>query len=403
MSEVAATTSRANAREVLRTFLRLGCTAFGGPIAHLGYFREHLVHRRRWLDEAAYADLVALCQFLPGPTSSQVGIAIGLSRAGVLGGAAAWLGFTLPSALLMTGFALGLVALGEVAGTGWVHGLKLAAVAVVARAVWGMAATLCPDRWRASLAVLAALVVTALPDAPAQIAAIALSALAGLALYRGEVPESQGGALNPYVTRSVGATALVVFAVLLAVLPALALGGGPGTLAYADAFYRAGALVFGGGHVVLPLLESFVVAPGWMPQDTFLAGYGAAQALPGPLFSIGAYLGAAMSAPPHGIAGAVVGLVAIFLPAFLLVVGVVPFWDALRRRRRVRAALTGVNAGVVGLLAAALYDPVWTSAVTGPVAFAVVLSAFLLLAAWRLNPVLVVGLCAAAGAALPAL
>ncbi len=394
--------SDATAREVLVTFLRLGCTAFGGPIAHLGYFREHLVQRRGWLDEAAYGDLVALCQFLPGPTSSQVGIAIGLSRAGVLGGAAAWLGFTLPSALLMTGFALGLLALGDVAGTGWLHGLKLAAVAVVANAVWGMAATLCPDRWRASLAVLATAVVTALPGAPAQIAAIGLSALAGLLLYRGELPERHGGALNPYVRRPVGAAALVVFAGLIVALPVLAPSGGPGTLAYADAFYRAGSLVFGGGHVVLPLLESFVVAPGWMTPDTFLAGYGAAQALPGPLFSIGAYLGASMTAPPNGPVGAVVGLVAIFLPAFLLVVGVVPFWDALRRRRRVRAALTGVNAGVVGLLAAALYDPVWTSAVTTPAAFAIVLTAFLLLAGWRISPVAVVGLCAMAGAALPA-
>ena len=403
MSEVAATTSRANARQVLLTFLRLGCTSFGGPIAHLGYFREHFVERRGWLSEAAYADLVALCQFLPGPTSSQVGIAIGLSRAGVLGGAAAWLGFTLPSALFMTAFALGLLALGDAAGTGWLHGFKLAAVAVVARAVWGMASTLCADRWRASVAVGATLMVTAVPGALAQIGAIALSALAGLLLHRGEVHESRGTPLNPYVTRPVGAAALTTCAILLAVLPALALGGGPGTLAYADAFYRAGALVFGGGHVVLPLLESFVVDPGWMDSNTFLAGYGAAQALPGPLFSIAAYLGAAMGQPPNGLTGAAVGLVAIFLPALLLVVGVVPFWDALRRRRLVRAALTGVNAGVVGLLAAALYDPVWISTVTSPVAFAVVLTAFLLLAGWRINPFIVVALCAVIGTLLPGL
>lgn len=403
MPELSAAVACQNARQVLFTFLRLGCTSFGGPIAHLGYFREHFVERRGWLSEAAYADLVALCQFLPGPTSSQVGIAIGLSRAGVLGGAAAWLGFTLPSALFMTAFALGLLALGDAAGSGWLHGLKLAAVAVVARAVWGMASTLCADRWRASVAVGATLVVTAVPGPLAQIGAIALSALAGLLLYRGEIHESRGTALNPYVTRPVGATALAACAILLAVLPALALGGGPGTLAYADAFYRAGALVFGGGHVVLPLLESFVVDPGWMDSDTFLAGYGAAQALPGPLFSIGAYLGAAMDEPPNGLAGAAIGLVAIFLPTFLLVVGVVPFWDALRRRRLVRAALTGVNAGVVGLLAAALYDPVWISTVTSPVAFAVVLTAFLLLAGWRINPVIVVALCAVIGALLPGL
>ena len=403
MTEGTVAPARGSAFEVLTTFLRLGCTAFGGPIAHLGYFREHLVARRGWLGESSYADLVALCQFLPGPTSSQVGIAIGLSRAGLLGGLAAWIGFTLPSALLMLGFALGLLALGDVAGSGWLHGLKLAAVAVVARAVWSMATTLCPDRWRASLAVAATLVVTAVPGALAQIGAIALSALAGLALDRGETQAAHAGDLNPHVSRRVGAAALIAFTALLAGLPALAHGAGAGALGYADAFYRAGSLVFGGGHVVLPLLQSVVVATGWMNADTFLAGYGAAQALPGPLFSIGAYLGASMDQPPNGVLGGLVGLVAIFLPAFLLVVGILPFWDALRRRARVRAALTGVNAGVVGLLAAALYDPVWTSAVTGPAAFAVALTALLLLSAWRVNPVLVVAGCAVAGAVLPGL
>jgi len=401
MRETTAAPARGSAFEVLVTFLRLGCTSFGGPVAHLGYFREHLVERRGWLRESSYADLVALCQFLPGPTSSQVGIAIGLSRAGLAGGLAAWIGFTLPSAMLMVAFALGLLALDDATGSGWLHGLKLAAVAVVARAVWGMAATLCPDRWRASLAVGATLVVTAVPGAWSQVGAIAASALAGLLLYRGETTESQDAELNPYVSRRVGAGAFIAFAGLLAALPGIAHGAGAGALGYADAFYRAGSLVFGGGHVVLPLLQSFVVDPGWMGGDTFLAGYGAAQALPGPLFSIGAYLGAAMAQPPNGVLGGLIGLVAIFLPAFLLVVGILPFWDTLRRRARIRAALTGVNAGVVGLLAAALYDPVWTSAVTSPAAFAVALTALLLLSAWRVNPVMVVGLCALAGAVVP--
>jgi chromate transporter len=303
----------------------------------------------------------------------------------------------------MVGFALGLLALGDVAASGWLHGLKLAAVAVVARAVWGMAGTLCPDRWRASLAVAATLVVTAVPGALAQIGAIALSAFAGLILYRGETTDAAGGEMTPHISRRMGAVALIAFAGLLAALPVIAYGAGPGALGYADAFYRAGSLVFGGGHVVLPLLQSFVVDPGWMAGDTFLAGYGAAQALPGPLFSIGAYLGAAMTQPPNGVLGGLIGLVAIFLPAFLLVVGILPFWDALRRRPRIRAALTGVNAGVVGLLAAALYDPVWTSAVTSPAAFAVALTALLLLSAWRVNPVFVVAFCALAGAVMPGL
>jgi chromate transporter len=403
MTDFAQASTQGRVRDVLTTFLRLGCTSFGGPVAHLGYFREAFVARRRWMSEDNYADLVALCQFLPGPTSSQVGMAIGLSRAGLAGGLAAWIGFTLPSALLMLAFALGLVALGDVTGTGWLHGLKLAAVAVVAQAVWGMARTLCPDRTRASLAVAAAVVVTALASGIGQILAIVLSGLAGWIMFRGEVSRPRGGHVNTQLSRRTGRLALALFAVLLVGLPMLAwLGAGQG-VAYLDAFYRAGALVFGGGHVVLPLLQNAVVAPGWMDADTFLAGYGAAQALPGPLFSIGAYLGGAMDAGPNGILGALICLVGIFLPAFLLVVGVLPLWDGLRQRTGVRAALRGVNAGVVGLLAAALYDPVWTSAVTTPPAFAVALAAFLLLAAWRVSPVIVVGLCAVTGAAAPGL
>jgi chromate transporter len=403
MTDTAAARPAGSALEVLLTFLRLGCMSFGGPVAHLGYFREAFVERRRWLGESAYADLVALCQFLPGPTSSQVGMAIGLSRAGLPGLLAAWVGFTLPSAALMLALALGIVALGDVAGSGWLHGLKLAAVAVVAQAVWGMARNLAPDRTRASIAVAATLIVIALPGAASQIAAIVLSGLVGWYLFRDAVSDSGGERINPFLSRRLGVLSFAAFAVLLVGLPVLAWASDSAALAYVDAFYRAGALVFGGGHVVLPLLESSVVAPGWMSADTFLAGYGAAQALPGPLFSIGAYLGGAMTGAPTGLAGGLLCLLAIFLPAMLLVIALIPFWDTLRQYTGIRAALMGVNAGVVGLLAAALYDPVWTSAVTGPAAFGVALTAFLLLAAWKVTPVAVVALCTLAGALVPVL
>lgn len=392
-----------SAAEVFAAFLRLGCVSFGGPVAHLAYFRETFVEKRHWIGESGYADLVALCQFLPGPTSSQVGMAIGLSRAGLTGGLAAWIGFTLPSATIMLTFALGVVALGDIAGSGWLHGLKLAAVAVVAQAVWGMARNLCPDRQRASLAVVATLIVTAMPGGVGQIVAIVVSALVGLAIARSTTPSSRGGQLNQHISPITARLAIGLFLSFLLGLPVVAWASDAPWLAHIDAFYRAGALVFGGGHVVLPLLESSMVAPGWMNQDTFLAGYGAAQALPGPLFSIGAFLGASVGPPDNAVLGGLIGLVAVFLPSALLVVAIMPFWDRLRERRRVRAALTGINAGVVGLLAAALYHPVWTSAVTSPIAFGVVLAGFTLISAWRVNPVVVVGLCAVAGAALPGL
>ena len=385
--------------EVLVAFLRLGLISFGGPIAHLGYFRDEFVARRRWLEEPAYADLVALCQFLPGPTSSEVGMAIGLSRAGLAGALAAWVGFTLPSAVALVLFAFGVDSLGNTLGTGWLHGLKVAAVAVVAQAVLGMMRTLAPDRERATLAVVAAAIVLLVPTAWGQIGAIALGAIVGAVLLR--APEATGHAALPVgVGRSVGVAALVAFAVLLAGLPILSALVPNHALAMVDVFSRAGSLVFGGGHVVLPLLQAAVVPHGWVTNDAFLAGYGAAQAVPGPLFTFAAYLGAVMKPAPNGWVGAGIALVAIFLPSFLLVMGALPFWEALRRRPLARSALRGVNAAVVGLLLAALYNPVWTAGITGPADFALAASAFLLLFLWQTPPWLVVALCAVGGAAL---
>ena len=388
--------------EVLAVFLRLGLTSFGGPIAHLGYFREEFVGRRRWLDDRTYADIVALCQFLPGPASSQVGIAIGLSRAGYGGALAAWTGFTLPSALALVIFAYGVDALGGAGGTGWLHGLKVAAVAVVAQAVLGMMRSLTPDRERATVAVAATALVLALPSAWAQVAAIGLGGLAGLAFLHPKAPTDHVS-LPLTVSRRTGAIMLAIFFVLLAGLPLIAAGTSSQSVQLVDAFYRAGALVFGGGHVVLPLLQEAVVPTGWVDTDAFLAGYGAVQAVPGPLFTFAAYLGAVMKPEPNGIAGAVLCLLAVFLPSFLLVVGALPFWEGLRRRPSAQAALAGVNAAVVGLLLAALYDPVWTAGITGPGDFALAVAAFLLLLMWKTPPWLVVVLCALGGAALAAL
>jgi len=377
-------------------FLRLGLTSFGGPIAHLGYYRTEFVERRRWLSEAAYADLVALCQLLPGPASSQVGFAVGLSRGGLLGGVAAWLGFTLPSAVAMVLFAQGAAALTGPLSAGMLHGLQVAAVAVVAQAVWSMAVSLCPDRPRATIAVVATLIVTAAPTAIGQIAAILAGAAAGAWLCR-EVPAADRSArLSIPVPRSLAVAALAVFALLLIGLPiAAAVSPGP-ALAMATAFYRAGALVFGGGHVVLPLLHASVVEPGWVSEDAFLSGYGAAQAVPGPLFTFAAYLGAMMT----GWVGAALCLVAIFLPGLLLVVGVLPFWASLGRGALMRASLRGVNAAVVGVLLGALYDPVWTKGIGGPADFALALVAFALLVIWKAPPWLVVLVSAAGGAAV---
>ena len=383
--------------EVLRVSLRLGLTSFGGPIAHLGYFRDEYVVRRKWLDEKTYADLVALCQFLPGPASSQVGIAIGQLRAGTLGALAAWTGFTLPSAIALVLFAYGVDALGGTLGGGWLHGLKVVAVAVVAQAVLGMMRALAPDRERATLAVVAAVLVLAVPSAWGQVGAIVLGGVAGILLFRGEAPADHA-ALPVTIGRRTGAMLLALFVVLLIGLPLIAAAVPSQSVRLFDAFYRAGALVFGGGHVVLPLLQASVVPPGWVSNDAFLAGYGAAQAVPGPLFTFAAYLGAVMGPQPNGWLGAALCLVAVFLPSFLLVIGTLPFWDALRRRPLAQATLRGVNAAVVGLLIAALYNPVWTAGITGPYDFALAAAAFLLLFMWQTPPWLVVVMSALGGA-----
>jgi chromate transporter len=385
---------------VLRVFLRLGLTSFGGPVAHLGYFRTEFVARRRWLSEADFVDIVALCQFLPGPASSQTGIVIGSLRAGLAGGLAAWLGFSAPSALAMILFAYGVGLVGDIGHAAWLHGLKIVAVAVVAQALWGMARNLCPDKPRATLAIAAALIALAAPSAAGQIGAIALGALVGWRWLAGST-DARVVPLAVPIGRTVALLALVLFVVLLVGLPLLAAATGDHALALLASFYRSGALVFGGGHVVLPLLQEAVVPPGWIGNDAFLAGYGAAQAVPGPLFTFAAYLGAAMTPGPDGWRGGLLCLVAIYLPSFLLLLGVLPHWDALRRRRDVRAALTGVNAAVVGLLLAALYTPVWTSAIQAPADFGLGVVAFLLLVVWRAPPWLVVllGALAAVGVA----
>ena len=387
--------------EVLRIFLRLGLTSFGGPIAHLGYFREEFVVRRRWLDDAAYTDLVALCQFLPGPASSKVGFSIGLMRAGYAGGLAAWAGFTLPSAVALVSFAYGAAALSGPIGIGLIHGLKLVAVSIVAQAVVGMARTLCPDLARASIAAAAALVILFSNSSIAQIAVIVVGGLIGLWLCGdgASIPAEPLVRAIP-VSRRTAMISLAAFGLLLIGLPAAErLGGGPGVALF-DSFYRSGALVFGGGHVVLPLLRDAFVTPGWVSDGTFLAGYAAAQAIPGPLFSFAAFLGAVVQPSPHGLAGAALGLIAIFLPGMLILVGTLPFWSALRARRGTRAALRGINAAVVGLLAAALYNPVWTGSVKNAVDLGVALLGFVLLSVWRTSALWVVMLGAAAGIAI---
>ena len=390
------TGGRSSPLEVLTAFLKLGLTSFGGPVAHLGYFRTEFVDRRGWLDDRSYSDLVALCQFLPGPASSQVGMALGLRRAGWLGALMAWIGFTLPSALALILFAYGIAQWSELAASGAVHGLKVAAVAVVAQAVWGMAKTLCPDRPRAGLAVGAALLVLLLPSAASQVVAIVLTGIVGWRLL--QLPHQQPVLHQSYgVGKAVGISALLVFLLLLFGLPVVALvtDSPYGTLV--DGFYRAGALVFGGGHVVLPLLQAAVVPPGVVSNAEFLAGYGAAQAVPGPLFTFAAYLGAVMQGPLPGWVSGLVFLVVIFVPAFLLVVAALPFWDALRQRDAIQSAMAGVNAGVVGILLAALYDPVWTSAIINKADFATALAAFALLVYGRVSPLVVVLLAAIVG------
>lgn len=387
---------------VFVAFLRLGLTSFGGPVAHLGYFRREIVDRRGWVDDSTFADLVALCQFLPGPASSQVGMAIGILRGGVAGAFAAWLGFTLPSAVLMIAFAYGAAAARDAAGSGWLVGLKAMAVAVVAHAVWNMGRSLCPDAMTRTLALASAALVLLWPliapvAAGGQIAAIVLGALVGRFLM------SDGGLrpatpMRPAIGRRFALMSAALFLILLAGLPLAAAATGNAQLAIVDGFYRSGSLVFGGGHVLLPLLDAVVVPPGWVDHEQFLAGYGAAQALPGPLFAFSAYLGAAMHAGAGGWLGGLICLAAIFLPSFLLLFAAMPFWAELRARADVRMVLAGVNAAVVGLLLAALYHPVWTATVKGPVEFVFVLAAFAMLTLWRRPPWQVALLAAAAGA-----
>ena len=388
------TTAPARTAEVAGSFLRLGLTSFGGPVAHLGYFRETFVGRRSWLDDREYADLVALCQMLPGPASSQVGMGLGLRRAGLPGLAAAWVTFTLPSAILLTLFALGLSAFGELGDAGWLLGLKAAAVAVVAGAVQSMAKSLTPDARRASIAGLAIVLMLVIPNsivptALVQVAAIVLGGVLGLVWlkrpHRGaknrETPAETRVASRG--ARRLGISALIAFVALLVGLPALTAATGDATIRLIDIFYRAGALVFGGGHVVLPLLEAELVPTGLVDHDTFLAGYGAAQAVPGPLFTFAAFLGASMTTGPSGILGAGIALLAIFLPAGLLVIGILPFWERLRAWKPATAALTGVNAAVVGLLGAALYDPVFVEGITSPATLALAVAAFIAGTMWK--------------------
>ena len=381
--------SRLGAWTIFLVFLRLGLTSFGGPVAHLGYFRTEFVQQRRWLDERSYADLVALCQFLPGPASSQVGLAIGLLRGGYRGSLAAWAGFTLPSAVALTLFALGIARWGDALPNGFLQGLKIVAVAVVAQAVWGMACTLCTDGPRVAITLAAASAVLLLPFIWSQVGVILVAGLLGLLIFR-PVPSAAHVAVPVSVTTRMALMALALFFALLALLPLLASSTGNQALAQVDAFYRTGALVFGGGHVVLPLLQAEVVPAGWVDNDSFLAGYGAAQAVPGPLFTFAAFLGASMNVGPSGWLGAALCLVAVFAPSFLLVIGVLPFWEKLRSNRRTQAALAGVNAAVVGLLLAALYDPVWTSGIKAPEHFLLALLALAALMYWKLPPWLVV-------------
>jgi len=394
---------RESAYTVFKVFLKLGFTSFGGPIAHLGYFREEFVNRRKWIDDKAYADLVALCQFTPGPASSKVGIGIGLSQAGLPGAIAAWLAFTAPSALALILFGYGIIALGNRFDLGWLHGLTVVAVPVVAQAVWGMARNLTPDAQRVTLAALATIIVMIWPTPLGFIGAIVAGGIVGLRLFN--AAEVSGHvAIGANVSRVAAVTALVLFFGLLIALPALrAAFPSSQTLALLDSFYRAGSLVFGGGNVVLPLLQAEVGPPGWVSNEAFFAGYGAAQAVPGPLFTFAAYLGTVSTVPPNGWMGALICLAGIFASSFLLVIGPLPFWDDLRRFRPMRSALIGVNAAVVGMLLAFLYDPVWTNAIRSGADFGLALAGFVLLMFWKVPAWLVVVLTAAGGAIIRAM
>ncbi|MDR7144986.1 chromate transporter [Rhizobium sp. BE258] len=373
------------AREVFAAFIKLGLSAFGGPIAHLGYFRDEFVTRRDWLDERSYANLVALCQFLPGPTSSQVGFALGLARGGPLGALLAWVAFTLPSAILIYLFAYSAPQFSGAIGGGVIVGLKIAAVGIVAHAVWGMARNLCPDRPRATIALGSVLIVVFGPSSFGQVLAIVFGAGSGY-LRCQDRQQAHDSHLQFQISRTSGGAILVLFFVMLAGLPLLASALGSQGFTVFSSFFRSGSLVFGGGHVVLPLLETEVVRSGWATQDQVLAGYGAAQAVPGPLFTFAAYLGAVIEPETNKLTSATIALMAIFLPGFMVLLGVLPFWDDLRRYEGVRAAMTGANAAVVGILGAAFYDPVFTTAILGPHHFALALSCFVLLAVWKAAP-----------------
>lgn len=392
--------ARGTVREVFLVFLTLGTMSFGGPVAHLAYFRNEFVERRKWMDDREYADLVALAQFLPGPASSQVGFGVGLLRAGGWGAIAAFVGFTLPSAVLMVAFAYGAAGFSGPIGDGLLTGLTIVAVAIVADAVWGMARTLTPDRPRTGIAVIALLTTTLLAGSAGQVAAILIGAIGGLIFCRTAAEEQRPDPRPVPVRGGAGIAGLAVFVVLLIGGPVLAAATGIGGVALFDAFYRAGALVFGGGHVMLPLLQAGVVDPGWVTDTQFLAGYGVAQAVPGPLLTFAGYLGAIAGAGPGGIAGALIALAAAFLPGFLLLVGVLPFWNAFRRRAWAQAAMRGATAAVVGILAAALYAPVFVTAITGPGSFVLAAVCFVLLASWRLPPWIVVIVGAAGGVLL---
>ena len=385
--------------EVLRVFAKLGISSFGGPVAHLGYFRQEIVIRRKWVDEAAYADLIGLCQFLPGPSSSQTGIALGITRAGLWGGLAAWLGFTLPSAIALTAFAYVTTLIKGVAQSGWLHGLLIAAVAVVAQAVWGMAKTLCPDLPRATMAIVAAVIILLWPLAVVQITIIALAGIFGWRFLRG-AQTVKSSPLPLVLPRSLAVGCWILFFALLIGLPVLRQLTQSQPLALFDTFYRVGSLVFGGGHVVLPLLQREVVPAGWVTNDQFLTGYAAAQAVPGPLFTFAAYLGAISKPAPNGWIGAIIALVAIYLPSFLLLIGILPFWNRLRAFEPFQAGLRGINAAVVGILLAALYQPIWTSAIYVPGDFALALVAFGLLVIWKMPPWVVVVVSALIGVGL---
>jgi len=393
---------RGHLLEVLGIFTRLGLTSFGGPVAHLGYFREEIVIRRKWVDERTYGDLVGLCQFLPGPASSQTGISLGIIRAGLLGGLMAWLGFTLPSAILLTLFAYWSSVLHTVIASGVLHGLMVVAVAVVAQAVWGMARTHCPDRSRATIAILAAIATLLLPAGIVQVAIIAAAGLTGWLLLKSSdttlTPTSS--ALRTLIPRALAITSLALFTLLLVLFLLPNLFYQLHALALFGSFYRSGALVFGGGHVVLPLLQAAVVLPGWVTEAQFLTGYSAAQAVPGPLFTFSAYLGAIEGPYPNGWVGAIIALLGIYLPSFLLLIGVLPFWNSLRNQSAFQSALRGINAAVVGLLLAALYQPVWTSTIKNAHDFLFALAAFGLLIFWKVPPWIVVLLAALVGGIL---